>query len=375
MGGSELQVEWRGRAVRAWLPDPLSGTSLELGAGTARQTERAAASLVRAADHLPPNWEPVARLLLRTEGVASSYVEGIRAPIVDIAAAERDDRAASATAAWVADNLEAVTDAIADARRGPLDIETLLRWHRRLMVHSDLPDVQRGELRTSQGWVGGSSPLDAAFVPPPPDSVAGLMGDLVDYANRFDIDPVTQSAVVHAQFETIHPFGDGNGRIGRVLIAWLLVRRTDVAIPPPVSVFIARDPGGYLSGLELFRMGEVERWVSWFADVVDRSAGATLTLIEEITALVDDWSTQLEALRADAAARRLIGLLPEMPVLSAPLVAERLGVSNPSARDALAALAERGVVQPLEMKPFGPGRPPAWYAASGLLELVRRWSG
>ena len=136
-----------------------------------------------------------------------------------------DERAEPSTAAWVADNLEAVADAVAGARDDGLVVEDLHRWHRRLMVHSRLPHESRGAFRTAQGWIGGSSPLNAVYVPPPPESIGNLMDDLVLFASRSDIDPVTQAAVLHAQFETIHPYGDGNGRIGRVLIARTIVHR------------------------------------------------------------------------------------------------------------------------------------------------------
>jgi Fic family protein len=375
MGGHEVEIDWRGRPVWAWIPDPLVGSKFEPSAPTARRSERAAAALLRVTDHLPPDWEPLARLLLRTEGVASSYVEGVRAPIVEVAAAELTERAAPSAAAWVADNVEVTGTAMADARRGPLTVADLLRWHGRLMVHRDLPAEMKGAFRTTPGWVGGSSPLDAAYVPPPADRLGPLVDDLVAFANRFDVDPVDQAALVHAQFETIHPFGDGNGRIGRVLIAWVLVRRTDIAVPPPVSVFVARDRRGYLSGLHLFRTGGVDQWVSWFVTVVERSARATLTLVDDISALLDVWTGRLADLRVDATARQLVTVLPGIPVLSAPLVGQRLGVSPPAARGAIVDLAERDILQSLEIKPLGPGRPPTWYMAQDVLELVRRWSG
>jgi Fic family protein len=374
VGGTEVQVEWRGRPVRAWRPDLLADLAWDPTLPTVRHTERAAAALIRVADRLPPNWEPSARLLLRAEGVASSYVEGVRAPLVDVAVAELDDEATSAPAAWVADNLEVVTGSLADARRGALTVDDLHRWHARLMAHSPLPADMRGGFRTAQGWVGGSTPLDAAFVPPPPELLRPLMDDLVGFANRFDLDPVTQAAVLHGQFETIHPYADGNGRIGRVLIGWLLVRRTDAAVPPPVSVVIARDPGGYLSGLHRFRTGAVDAWVAWFAAVVERAASATLTLIEDIAALLGEWTDQLDGLRADATARRLVPVLPEMPVLSAPLAATRLGVSAPAARAGLGELHERRILRPIDLHPPRTGRPATWFVADGLLELIRRWS-
>ncbi len=373
--GRELQISWRSRPVRAWLPDPVGTEVPELSAGTARRTERARAALIRASDRLPHEWEALARLLLRAEGVASSFVEGVRAPIVAVAAAEVDERLASPTAAWVADNLAAITLALTGARRGPLRTADLQRWHARLMVHSHLPEQRRGTFRSEQGWIGGTSPLDAAFVPPPPEHLEELMDDLVALANRFDLDPVTQAAVVHAQFETVHPYADGNGRMGRLLIGWVLVRRTDVVLPPPVSVLIARDPGGYLSGLHLFRTGQLDAWVSWFAEQVERSAVATIGLVEHTSELIARWTRLLGDLRADATARRLVGIVPEAPVLSAPLVAERLEVSPPAARGAIAALVERGVLRPIDLRGAVPGHPASWYVADGLLDLVRNWPG
>ena len=156
VGGDEVEVTWGERPARAWVPRPLSELAFDLSVKTVRQTERAAAAIVRAADRLPPNWEPLARLLLRAEGMASSSVEGLRSPLVEVAAAEVDGRAEPSTAGWVADNLAAVADAVDGARQDTLVVGDLHRWHRRLMVHSRLPDDSRGAFRTAPGWIGGS---------------------------------------------------------------------------------------------------------------------------------------------------------------------------------------------------------------------------
>ncbi len=384
MGGRDTGITWGERPARAWIPEALTELAVDLSTKTVRETERAAAAIVRTADRLPPSWEPLARLLLRAEGIASSSVEGLYSPLVDVVAAEATagwddddgdhDDAVPSTAGWVADNLAVVAHAVERARAGPLAVEDLHRWHHRLMVHSRLPDESRGAFRSSQGWIGGTSPVNAVYVPPPPEYIASLVDDLVVFANRVDLDPVTQAAALHAQFETIHPYGDGNGRIGRVLIAWTIVRRTGVVLPPPVSVLIARDPGGYLSGLYQFRVGELDRWVGWFSDVVLRCAQATATLLDDVGALIGVWTTQLSELRVDATARKLLSVLPEHPVVSAPLVADRMDVSHPAARTAIASLAEHGILRALDIKSGGRGRPPAWYAADQLIDLVSRWS-
>ncbi len=116
--------------------------------------------------------------------------------------------------------------------------------------------------------------MDAHLVTPPVSELARLLEDLLAYANQSNLDPISQAAVAHGQFEIIHPFADGNGRIGRVLVAWILTRRLALLVPPPVSVAIAADVGGYSSGLTMFRFGDHLRWISWFADTVAKGGKA-----------------------------------------------------------------------------------------------------
>ncbi len=379
--GREVPIVWNGAALRAWVPAPLAGQPFELGPRAARLSERAAAAVV-AAGSRPARFEPVAMLLLRSEGVASSFIEGIRSPLVDVAAAEVGRAAADPVAAYVADNLGAVVDALGGSDR-PLRVDDLLLWHRRLMgVAGGLPEHMVGAWRTEQSWVGGTSPRDAALVPPPAELVGGLMEDVVAFANTDAVDPVTQAAVLHAQFETIHPFGDGNGRVGRILIGWVLAHRLGVALPPPVSVLIARDPGGYLAGLTLFRLGQLEPWVEWLASALQRSSEAAADLVARSEALVAAWRARLAGVREDAAARRVLELLPEHPVVSSALVARRLGVSVRAGQAALVVLAGHGIVQryrpEADVGPgagMGPGRPAHYWVAGELIGLVSRWSG
>lgn len=373
MTGKSVSIVWQGRRVQAWLPDALTSFDLHLPSEVVRKTERAVAAIRVAHEHLPVAWEPLARLLLRAEGVASSYIEGVRAPLARIAGAELDPEAIGGAAAWVADNLSVVDASVADARKGRLSVATLHRWHKRLMRHGTLPRRFVGRFRTAQGWIGGTSPLDAVFVPPPPEAVGPLMDDLVSFCNGDEVDAVTQAAVAHAQFETIHPYGDGNGRIGRVLVGWLIVRREMVSVPPPISVLIARDPGGYLAGLQLFRQGALADWVGWFADVVHASADATVELVDDVEALLDGWRSAVDDLRADAGALRALELLPENPVLSAAHVADRLAVSERSARNALDTLTRRGIVRRFPLDPDGPGRPPVWWVAQDIVDAIGKW--
>lgn len=368
--GRHVPIVWRDRPAQAWLPATVGGFDAALSPETARRTERAAAAVVRAADRLPPGWEPFGRLLLRGEGIASSRIEGILAPLTAVAAAELGDDATDTTAAWIADNLAALEHAVDDAHHGPLTTEQLHVWHALLMRRSTEPTEHVGRFRTEQGWIGGRTPRDAAYVSPPPEHVPTLMEDLVAYANRADVDPITQAAVAHAQFETIHPYADGNGRIGRILVGWVLVRRVQVRVPTPVSMLIVRDAGGYLAGLHDFREGNRERYIAWFAGIVEASARATVATLEQLGELMQQLRAQLDGMRTDAAARGALELLPAHPALTASTVAHELGVSERSARTALEELARRGVVEPFEMATHTRGRPPRVWVARGVLDVL-----
>jgi len=373
--GSTVRITWQGRALDAFLPARLARTPLDLPERVVRATEQAVASVRRADDRLAHRFETLARLLLRAEGVASSQIEGLRAPPGLVAVAELDASAVDTTSAWVADNLAVVGAALDHARSGArLTVGDLHAWHARLMAHGALPGELVGRFRTVQNWVGGPSPRQAAYVPPPAEHVAALMRDLVAFANTSRLDPVSLAAVVHAQFESIHPYGDGNGRLGRVLIGWVLVRRTGVAVPPPVSVVIARDSGGYLSGLTRWRQGDVAGWVRWVAEAIGRSAEQVVDLAAYVEDLRRRWDTSVSALRSDAAARRLLDILPEHLVVTGPMVAELLGVSGPTARAAIGALAARGILEPLDLRTARPGRPAQWWMAAELVATVTRWS-
>lgn len=371
MGGTQVEIGWQGRRARAWVPEPTRTLSLPFAAETASRTELAAAATRRAAQLVPASSQPWARLAVRAEGLASSDIEGLRAPVALVAAAEVDD-AARGTAASIADTVAVIDAAITEAPRARLTIDALHRWHTRLMRHGSRPPRSVGRFRTAHGWVGGTSPLDAAFVAPPPKRVHDLVEDVVWFANRDDLDPVAQAAVLHAQFETIRPYGEGSGQLGRVLIAWTLVRRLGVSVPPPISIGFARDPDGYHAGLDQFRTGASEDWVRWFADTLARSGDAMVAFVNRTREINARWSELTADLRSDAAARAIVGVLCEHPVMHAEHAARVVGVSDRSARAALRTLADRGILEPLAVDRTARGRPHHWWVAREVLETVAR---
>jgi Fic family protein len=374
--GSEVEITWNGRRVRAFVPALLKDRDLDLDVPAAARTAAAAIEVAHAAEALDVNYEPLARLLLRSEGVASSYIEGVTAPVVDIVLAEEQLGRAGSAAAWVASNLAAVTEAVASAEGGSaLSIETLCQWHRTLMTGSPTPERYVGVVRNEQGWIGGTSPLDAHLVTPPPSELSRLLDDLVAYTNRVDVDPVAQAAITHAQFEIIHPFGDGNGRVGRVLVAWVLTRRLALLVPPPVSVAIAADVAGYSSGLVLFRLGDHCPWITWFANAVASGGRTQRALISNVERIKQQWRDRLVATerkpRSDAAVFAALDLLPRHLVLTSQILADELQISRKASLATLHRLVRVGILteQGTVLRETS-GQPAALFVSRDLLGLA-----
>jgi Fic family protein len=376
--GVEVPIRWRGRRARAFVPARLADRPLELNSSTVARTARAQSIVEQGAEAMPDDYAALARLLLRAEGVASSFIEGVTAPVVDIVLAEAGGPVDPSAAGWVAANLAAVSEAIEQASERPLTVEVLCGWHRTLMTGSPAPARHVGTLREEQGWIGGTSPLDAHLVTPPPSEVPALVDDLVAYVNRYDVDPIAQAAVAHAQLEVVHPFADGNGRVGRVLVAWVLVRRLALVTPPPVSTPIAADVGGYTAGLVRFRLGDHDGWVQWFADAVSGAGRAQQDLVAAVAELERGWLERLGApregarrLRSNAAAWRVLDLLPVHLVLTAPSVAAALGIPRKSAAAALQDLVAAGILVEHGTAPAqGPGQRARLFTSPELLGLT-----
>lgn len=377
VAGSEVEVVWNGRRIHAFVPSFLADRDLTLDAAVGVSTGAAGAEVAHAAEALDVDYEPLARLLLRSEGVASSYIEGVSAPVVDVVLAEESLGVRTAgPAAWVASNLAAVSQAVNSATAdAALGVETLCEWHRTLMTGSPTPESYIGVIRSEQGWIGGTSPLDAQLVTPPPSALSDLLDDLLAYVNRVDVDPIAQAAISHAQFEIIHPFADGNGRVGRVLVAWVLTRRLNLLVPPPVSVAIAADVAGYASGLVLFRLGDHRRWVTWFADAVASGGRAQRTLIAHVEQIKQQWRDHLFAgarqPRSDSAVFAALDLLPRQLVLTSPVLADELGITRKAAMATLHRLVEAGILEKWgTLNRAVPGQPAALFVSRELLALA-----
>lgn len=312
--------------------------------------------------------EPVAPLLLRAESVASSRIEGLRLSHRRLEEAAFAPAAARAVAREIVRNIEAMRAAVAHGSSGEaVTLDTLLEIHR-VLLHTEGDAKIAGVLRTAQNWIGGSdhSPRNADFVPPPPQYVPELMNDLIAFASRDDLSAIVQAAVAHAQFETIHPFADGNGRTGRCLIH-VILRRRGVAtrVVPPVSVVLAANPDRYVSGLNSYRNDDLDSWVVAFSEAMAIAARRGRGLAREIVELREGWLDRAGSPRKGSSARRVIEGLVAHPLVSVGSVSDVLGVSEEAARVALNQLAEHGVVTQVTV-----GRRNRAWAAEEVFDLL-----
>jgi Fic family protein len=303
--------------------------------------------------------EALARNLVRSEAVASSRIEGLALSHQRLARAayrRGAGRAHDRRAAEVLANVEAMEQAIAlGASAQPLTVADVQRLHRTLM-RGAFDERIGGVIRTRQNWIGGSDyhPLDAAYVPPPPEHVESLLDDLCAFIARTDLAPIAQAAVAHAQFETIHPFADGNGRVGRALISTVLRRRGEAAAYiPPVSLVLAAAPRAYVGGLVDYREGRVSSWCSVFAGAAREAARAALSLAAQIEAVEERWLETLAHPRSDAAVRAVLAALPAQPVVDVAAAQRLTGKSHVTIGNAFRQLEEAGILRRLNDKRWG----------------------
>lgn len=354
----------------AFVPDLIGKLKLSLPGETALAVS-SAESEIRALNGgaTTGGLEALGPLLLRAESVASSRIEGLELSQRNLARALFDPEAARGTARAVAGNVRAMEAAI---RIGSEDrafrLSDLTDIHRTLL--SGVDDGIAGKVREEQNWIGGrlNSPLDAEFVPPPPGEVPALLRDLASFVNRDDLPAVVQAAIAHAQFETIHPFVDGNGRVGRCLIH-VVLRRRELAprFVPPVSSVLATNAAAYVQGLTDFRRGQVTAWCASFAISCRSAASESERLAERIGELQAEWRGRARPRRGSAAAR-IIELLPGQPVLSVATAHDAIGGSSEAVRLALNSLEERRVVRQITQ-----GRYARAWAADELFEILNEY--
>jgi Fic family protein len=332
------------------LPPRIATRTLSVDASLVAQMETALAEIVALDQTHGTQLEALGVLLLRTESVASSKIESVEASLDDYARAMHGSQANTSATSMVAattalDALIGATD-----RNGRIDNGALLTAHSALMADEPSERAYAGRWRDVQNWIGGSdhSPRNALYVPPPPDTVASYMDDLVSFANRDDLPVLAQAAVAHAQFESIHPFTDGNGRIGRALINAILRRRratTGVVVPLASALVAHRER--YFDLLDDYRAGRPEPLIASFASASQIAAAESRSTARRLADIPEEWSNMLGRVRAGSAAAKLLAMLPTRPVLSADDACAAVEAPISSVYAAIERLREAGVLRPL----------------------------
>ena len=289
--------------------------------------------------------KPLARFLIRMESVASSRIEQVEASTVAYARAlgglKENPSAVSMVSAGRA------IAALVDASETRIDLADILHAHEVLM-RDDLEErACAGRLRDVQNWIGGSrfSPRNALYVPPPPELVRDYLDDLLAFANRDDPDPIAQAAVVHAQFESIHPFTDGNGRIGRALIGAVLRRRgvTPGAVLPVASA-LAADTEHYFGLLTAYRVGDAAAIIADVELCVEVAAREARVTALTFTGYEDDWRRDV-GVRAGSAVDGIVKALVGLPVFTVEDMADRTGLAERAVQRGVERLLEAQVVR------------------------------
>lgn len=316
-----------------------------------REAEQALLRLELAGEMVPSlDWFIYA--FVRKEAVISSQIEGTQASLVDLLAFEAEEKPAhNADVEEITSYLDALVYArrqLADKRGLPLSMRLLNEAHKRLMRGVRGSNKQPGEVRRSQNWIGGSRPGNAAYVPPPPEKLPQLLGALEKYIHGRDSLPtLVRTGLLHVQFETIHPYLDGNGRIGRLMIALLLQHWGLLKAPLLyLSLFFKRHREEYYRRLNLVRLeGDWEGWIDFFLDGVTTISQEAVESARELFNLINaDRARVLDLDSASLPALRLFEWLPRRPIVTVASAMKLLNTSKPTATRAIEALAQAGVL-------------------------------
>jgi Fic family protein len=355
--GETLKRTVAGETIATFVPYPLPPRNPALNvhgelAAPLRRAEQALARLEVAGEMVPSiDWFVYA--FVRKEAVMSSQIEGTQATLIDLFEyeAEQTTRVAGNDVQEVCNYLDAIKFArgqIKSARGLPLSIRLLNEAHRRLMRGVRGANKQPGEIRISQNWIGGTRPGNAVFVPPPPEKLTPLLADLERYVHTKDgLPPLVRIGLAHVQFETIHPYLDGNGRIGRLLITLLLEHWKLLSAPLLyLSLYFKRHRAEYYRLLgEVRRSGDWEAWLGFFLEGVATIADEAVIAAREVFALVSrDRQRLIAAPGASIMAIRLMDQLPIHPVVTIPSVVKLLKTTKPTAGKAVQLLENSGVL-------------------------------
>lgn len=351
-----------GEQVAAFVPHalPPARPPIVVDAALAERLRAAEQALVRLelAGAMVPSLDWFIYAFVRKEAVLSSQIEGTQATLVDLLAFEAQGEvgaehsaAPDADVEEVCNYLDALAYAraqLADRKGLPLSMRLLGETHRRLMRGVRGAEKRPGEVRRSQNWIGGSRPGNAAYVPPPPHVLGEVLGAFEKYLHADDsLPPLVRAGLLHVQFETIHPYLDGNGRIGRLLVT-LLLEHWKLLTKPLLylSLFFKQHREDYYRRLTAVRVdGDWEGWLAFFVDGVATIADEAVASARELFALVAaDRARVLAHDGMSVVALRLFELLPRHPIVSVASVMKLVETTKPTAGRAIELLVTAGVL-------------------------------
>jgi Fic family protein len=355
------------RHIDVSIPPRIFELNFIAGSGLTTFTERAVMEIVATDSNARSHSQALGRFLLRTESVASSKIERVSASVSDYARALAGSRANASATSMVAASAALLRMVQRAGDTGSILLDDLLAAHRDLMASDAAEASYAGRLRDMQNWIGGSdySPRAALFVPPPPELVPDLLADLMAWAARDDVPVLVQAAIAHAQFESIHPFTDGNGRIGRALISAVLRRRgvaRTIVIPLASGLLAVRDD--YFAALTAYRAGDVAPIVEIIAHSARVAAIESRASMDELRTLPGEWHKLLPG-RKSPVAERIIDALLDNPVMSADEIVAASASPTSAAYNAIDRLTGAGVITEIT----GRKRDRVWAATDALGEL------
>ncbi len=346
-----------GEKMKAFVPHPLPPTRprIRISDSLATQLQAAETSLAKleAAGRMVPSLNWFVYAFVRKEAVISSQIEGMHASLTDLLAREADapSDAHPEHVEEICNHLEALKYARGQLQRKgglPLSVRLLTGAHKRLMAGTRGQHKEPGRIRRSQNWIGGTRPGNARFVPPPPNLVPALLGELEKYLHSKDsLPPLVRAGLVHAQFETIHPFLDGNGRVGRLLITLCLDEWKLLSEPLLyLSLFFKRHRQEYYDRLGAIRtQGDWEGWLVYFLEgvalIADEAGDLIASLFEQLTT---DRTSYLNSNLATVMGARLLDQLPESPIVTVKSVVRLCDTTPPTAGKAINSLCQAGIL-------------------------------
>ena len=344
--GGDARRSSRDRSYQSAILDPIADVSMLIPSDCALISEDVRAAIAQFDVRVGDTLAPLERLLVRIEASASSRIENVAASIPDLLMAEIGDEMGRSVADVIG-NVDATAAAI--ELSDDISPDTILDVHRALL--RDTHPVLAGKWRTDPVWIGSYSagPPGATFVPPAADRIPDAIEDLCEFMNRTDIPVFIQAMLMHAHFETVHPFPDGNGRVGRALIHALL-RRDGLtkAATLPISAGIVSQKHRYIEALTEYRSGDFVPIVELGADATFAALRSASMLFDDVEQIVHNWRTVADGVRVDSVIHPIIDTLLAHPIVDVKSLSEELNASPSSVGGAIRQLVDLGVLQALD---------------------------